>query len=53
MIDFIAKYWMAIGVLAFVGVVVIGNIIETREANRSNKLRLMRGYMARHQGGAR
>ena len=34
MIDFIAKYWMAIGVLAFVVVVVIGNIIETREANR-------------------
>ena len=34
MIDFIAKYWMAIGALAFVVVVVIGNIIETREANR-------------------
>nr|WP_314089523.1 hypothetical protein [uncultured Campylobacter sp.] len=34
MIDFIAKYWMAIGILAFVVVVVIGNIIETREANR-------------------
>jgi hypothetical protein len=34
MIDFIAKYWMAIGVLAFVVVVVIGNIKETREANR-------------------
>nr|WP_314399445.1 hypothetical protein [uncultured Campylobacter sp.] len=34
MIDFIAKYWMAIGVLAFVVVVVIRNIIETREANR-------------------
>lgn len=34
MIDFIAKYWMAIGVLAFVVVVVIGNIKETRESNR-------------------
>lgn len=34
MIDFIAKYWMAIGALACVVVVVIGNIIETREANR-------------------
>ena len=34
MIEFIAKYWMVMGVLAFGAVIIVGNIIQTREANR-------------------
>lgn len=34
MIEFIAKYWMVMGVLAFGVVIIVGNIIQTREANR-------------------